>query len=68
MYISANINNTYIPDEPLAEVWELQIKSTPERADIQMDCNKTFYQQYIFIRFGYQLLLFSLGLQIDTFP
>lgn len=27
MYISANKNNTYTPDEPLAEVWELQIKS-----------------------------------------
>lgn len=31
MYISANKNNTYTPDEPLAEVRELQIKSTPDK-------------------------------------
>lgn len=31
MYISANKNNTYTPDEPLAEVWELKIKRTPDK-------------------------------------
>lgn len=78
MYISANNKNTYTPGEPLAEVRELQIKkkkkkkshqiNCTERVDIQMDCNKKFYQQYIFIQIGYQLLLFSLFITNRHFP
>lgn len=63
MYISAN-KNTYTPDVPLAEVLELQIKSTPdicnESVTYRLSVIKSFTNIVFFIQFGCQLLLFSL--------
>ena len=63
MYISSKNKNTYTPGEPLDEVWELQIK----KALTYTWTVRSFYHEYIFIQFGYELL-FSLFITNRHFP
>lgn len=73
MYISANKNNTYNPDKPLAEVWELQIKSTPnnfllKELTYRWTAVKSFTNSIFSFSLGINFYYFLYSLQIDTFP